>query len=857
MNGGEAARGDEKSIWAHAGTLPDRTLLDGVSVVRDTYYFCWGERHGDHDATVGVIAHEVGHSAFFLPDLYPNLEHWDLMSWGSSGQAAGDTWSGETPVPMSAHTRWQAGFIDATWVDPMYASTTHTLHRALSATPNLVVTALPNSWQRHFSLEYRRIEGYDLGLTGFGVSAGSGGVLVLSEKAIRNGLHLVKAGTNSISNYLFHPGNNDRLAPETTPNTDDPGDGTVTGFIFSDIAYSGDAMTVRIARAPTVPGADCRLFAATNSAHVSAGRVYTATTGIWWKTTTWYAVGSNENLGTLATTQVTLKETPAGHFSRGSSCPAQSAPVFSDVQLSLDGPRAVVEAYVDDPEKDLVRIEIEVDASGMWQKLPHVFDDFSSQKWTLWHQIDGLAQGPHSYQLRATDAGGRVTVYGPVQFIAEGSRAPACTIDRVHRDGEGYWAAWGRTSDPDGSLIVQVEVRLDGGAGRPATVDSGAWTLRLSQQPNDLANGSYTVAARVTDDTGLSATCGPFEFEVGVDHPASVVVDQATPFADGIILNGAAVDVDGDLVGVEVEFDGNGQWQSVSDYSPNGFDPTTAYWSERRMGLAIGPHTVRVRAVDAAGLHSPPSAPFAFEVFAPEPPVCVIDSVDMEPGYPLITGTVTDRNNDAFILESFLIDHGTWSQMWWFGGSEFMATAAEVNPPAGRYTAQIRVGDSRSEYGYCSREFVVGAAPTLGAVQVAPHGLSVTVSGTATDPDGDLTGIEVQYDDEYGPWLPANGTTAWSHTHASLGAGEHRVRVRARDATGLTSAPTAWRSFTLSDVQCFTGTNSAHASAGRAAVKYNVLYYANGSNDYLGLGTATTSLQQQGSNSWKKVAACP
>ncbi len=435
----------------------------------------------------------------------------------------------------------------------------------------------------------------------------------------------------------------------------------------------------------------------------------------------------------------------------------------------------------------------------------------------------------------------------------EGPRAPTCTITRVHRDSEGYYAAWGGFSDQDGGQ-VRVDVSLDGGEWRQAFVN-WEWTVRLSRQPNDLANGLHTVLARVTDETGLTGMCGPFELEVGVNHAPTAAITYVSQSSDRIYLTGSVEDLDGDVAGVEVEFDGNGQWQAATGFSLD--NAANGTWYEERTGLAIGVHSVRVRGVDAAGLRGAPSEPVSFQVFAPEPPTCSITSVDLTYGYPLITGTITDRNHDAVSLESFLIDHGTWQPMMYFGGEELYATAAEVTPPAGRYTAQIRVADSRGDYGYCSKEFVVGAAPTLGLVQVATSGLTVTVSGTAADPDSDLTTVELQYDDEFGPWVAANGTTSWSHGNSSLGAGQHRVRVRARDAAGLTSATSEWRSFSLSSVACITATNTAHASAGRAALKYSVLYYANGSNDYLGMGTATTSLLQQGTNNWKKVTGCP
>jgi hypothetical protein len=55
--------------------------------------------------------------------------------------------------------------------------------------------------------------------------------------------------------------------------------------------------------------------------------------------------------------------------------------------------------------------------------------------------------------------------------------------------------------------------------------------------------------------------------------------------------------------------------------------------------------------------------------------------------------------------------------------------------------------------------------------------------------------------------------------------------------------------------QCVTATNSAHVQAGRAR-SFFIFTFANGSNDYLGLTFATTSLQQTGANAWTLVDQC-
>ena len=146
-------------------------------------------------------------------------------------------------------------------------------------------------------------------------------------------------------------------------------------------------------------------------------------------------------------------------------------------------------------------------------------------------------------------------------------------------------------------------------------------------------------------------------------------------------------------------------------------------------------------------------------------------------------------------------------------------------------------------------------APTIGTPSAAVSGTSVTVSGSATG----ASKVEVEFDGN-GSWLLATGTSSWSLTKTGLSVGTHSVRARATNTANQVSAPSAAVSFTTTEAPveaCFTATNPAHASAGRATLMYGSLYYANGSNTYLGTSTATTSLKQQGANYWVKVTSCP
>ena len=64
-------------VWAHKWnicsgaegvTIPE---TDGISsLLCSNGYSRFGELQGDHDATIGIISHELGHALAGLPDLY-------------------------------------------------------------------------------------------------------------------------------------------------------------------------------------------------------------------------------------------------------------------------------------------------------------------------------------------------------------------------------------------------------------------------------------------------------------------------------------------------------------------------------------------------------------------------------------------------------------------------------------------------------------------------------------------------------------------------------------------------------------------------------------------------------------------
>ncbi|MFN3531661.1 MAG: M6 family metalloprotease domain-containing protein [Candidatus Brocadia sp.] len=110
VSGYEAAYSSASpAVWAHQWYMYSvgYPIVDGKTIQQ---YAQFGEKHGDHLATFGVMAHELGHLMFTLPDLYDTdtsngdsfgIGYFDLMGAGSWGAAFGAN-PGSSPTQLSA-----------------------------------------------------------------------------------------------------------------------------------------------------------------------------------------------------------------------------------------------------------------------------------------------------------------------------------------------------------------------------------------------------------------------------------------------------------------------------------------------------------------------------------------------------------------------------------------------------------------------------------------------------------------------------------------------------------------------------------------------------------------------------------
>ncbi|MBS9928112.1 M6 family metalloprotease domain-containing protein [Vibrio alginolyticus] len=229
--GGDRSTGvlNRPAIWPHKFSHDDVTL-DGKKI---TDYCVFADYQVDHQATLGVIVHELGHLMLGLPDLYArnsdaSIGSWGVMGGGSWAQKPGDSYAGDTPVNMSAWSKHAAGFVVPT--------VTHESPAPISVNNDDVKLVYLDPYLKEFGprvyLENRTFSGYDRALAGEGILATSvnvqnrfndvGAMQVQIMQA--DGLNELENDGRSDADDLYPNGGN------VISDTSTPGLRTITGF---------------------------------------------------------------------------------------------------------------------------------------------------------------------------------------------------------------------------------------------------------------------------------------------------------------------------------------------------------------------------------------------------------------------------------------------------------------------------------------------------------------------------------------------------------------------------------------------------------------------------------------------------
>ncbi|MGB5966147.1 MAG: M6 family metalloprotease domain-containing protein [Sulfurimonadaceae bacterium] len=269
--------GITNGVWAHQWCTTAHTTVNGISVMGCAdggQYAIFGERHYDaisisHDATIGIIAHELGHSALGLPDLYDvdggsaGIGYFGLMSSGTWARASNQEYHGQTPVHFSAWSKTSTG-----WVVPdVLTGTNIPINGTADANYNII--KVPISSSEYFLLENRTNSGYDKGLFILdGIYVGGLAIWHIDEDVITSnfnnntvnadashkGVDLEEANNAVLdtstwavgdARNLYYLQNSNEFSPTTSPNSNSYYS-SGTGITVDNISGVGSTMTVDI-----------------------------------------------------------------------------------------------------------------------------------------------------------------------------------------------------------------------------------------------------------------------------------------------------------------------------------------------------------------------------------------------------------------------------------------------------------------------------------------------------------------------------------------------------------------------------------------------------------------------------------
>lgn len=245
-------------------------------------------------------------------------------------------------------------------------------------------------------------------------------------------------------------------------------------------------------------------------------------------------------------------------------------------------------------------------------------------------------------------------------------------------------------------------------------------------------------------------------------------------------------------------------------------------------------------------------------------PVITSLTVEVVGNVALVSGTATDANGD---LEAVIVTFDVFGipfQVPAQGTEEFTAVVPGFFPGFYFVSAQgyDRTGLAGAPSDSVGFEVLPPSAPSIDSIEAVIGQGGVEIRGVASDRNGDIERVVVTV--LQGAQVVASGQSSdfnpFEVIFGGLAAGSYRARAQAFDVSGLASTLSAEVSFVVDaagSLQCITATNLEHQTQDRATALFgNLFFFADGSNDFLGVaGGSLTSLSGSGSF-WERVESC-
>ncbi|WP_025027256.1 M6 family metalloprotease domain-containing protein [Caldalkalibacillus mannanilyticus] len=268
------------SVWGHQWVAPT-SRLDGVDV--SGRYVQQGEVHEDHQATIGILVHELGHH-FGLPDLYDTdgssagVGIHSVMAGGSWARY-GDGYSGSSPTHPDAWSKVHLG-----WVTPYVIQREGYSYVTLNAALNNynVLKITTDNPSEYFLFENRQFNGYDRGLQSAVIGRGGIAAWHIDESKATNaddhhrkvdliesnegilGYSQLDKNINFDLDHYYYPGHVNLLNNSSNPNTHQY-NRKISGAGFLVHSESGNSMTVFAFKDRARPSTPTNLYVSNNS----------------------------------------------------------------------------------------------------------------------------------------------------------------------------------------------------------------------------------------------------------------------------------------------------------------------------------------------------------------------------------------------------------------------------------------------------------------------------------------------------------------------------------------------------------------------------------------------------------------
>ncbi|HEB26708.1 MAG TPA: hypothetical protein ENI05_02875 [Porticoccus sp.] len=267
------------SVWGHKWSLQyPYPTFDGVTLAT---YAQFGELHAtstsnEHQATMGIMVHELGHLTYSLPDLYDTdgssngIGAFGVMASGSWGRSNtnGDAYPGETPVNASAWTKYHMN-----WVEGFEGNGTESIAASGGGTDNdTVFRGSTGTSNEYFLAENRQPAGYDYGLERWLGTNFGGGLAIwhIDDNLGSNSndshrlvdLEEADGSSTASRNAALWTGTNGTLFDDASNPDSKLYNGSGSGVTLSNISASASTMTVNFGTpTPTIPTAPTNLSA--------------------------------------------------------------------------------------------------------------------------------------------------------------------------------------------------------------------------------------------------------------------------------------------------------------------------------------------------------------------------------------------------------------------------------------------------------------------------------------------------------------------------------------------------------------------------------------------------------------------